>query len=200
MLKKKANQNLRWLLSSLALVLASGLNLATPSPALAEVVQWKSNGHYYEVVAIPAGITWLESREAAKSKGGYLASLTTKQENLFVWSLIAGKPQFWASSIHDGKSDAVGPWIGLFQQRHQIQEPGGGWGWVSAEPFSYANWAPGKPNNLEEIEDYGQFFIVHGSKDVATWNDLPNDALRLTKVQAKRPVAYIVEYDTLPKR
>ena len=104
------------------------------------------------------------------------------------------------SGFHAGKTDAVGPWIGLFQVRHQIQEPGGGWGWVSGEPFSYSNWAPGKPNNLEEIEDYGQYFIVHGSNDQATWNDLPNDSLRLTKVRAKRPVAYIVEYDTKPKR
>ena len=94
----------------------------------------------------------------------------------------------------------MGAWIGLFQVRHQIQEPGGGWGWVSGEPFIYSNWAPGKPNNLEEIEDYGQYFIVHGSNDQATWNDLPNDSLRLTKVRAKRPVGYIVEYDTKPKR
>jgi hypothetical protein len=129
-----------------------------------------------------------------------LATLTSSPENQFVWSLISGRPTFWTTAIHDGKTDAVGPWIGLLQVRHQMQEPAGGWSWVSGEPFSYSNWAPGRPNNLEEIEDYGQYLIVQGSNDQATWNDLPNDSLRLTKVQAKRPVAYIVEYDTKPKR
>ena len=90
-------------------------------------------------------------------------------------------PNFWTTSSHAGKTDSVGPWIGLFQVRHQIKEPGGGWGWVSGEPFSYSNWAPGKPNNLEEIEDYGQYLIVQGSNDQATWIDLPNDSLGLPR-------------------
>ena len=200
LLKRQSKRISSWLGCSVATCAGAILNLIAADPALADLVQWKTNGHYYEVVVAPEGITWTEARLAAQARGGYLATLTSRPENLFVWSLISGKPNFWTSSSHAGKTDAVGAWIGLFQVRHQIQEPGGGWGWVSGEPFIYSNWAPGKPNNLEEIEDYGQYFIVHGSNDQATWNDLPNDSLRLTKVRAKRPVAYIVEYDTKPKR
>ena len=175
---------------------------AFPAPGLAQQqpVRWAKNGHFYEVVAVPEGITWVEAAAAAKQRGGYLAVVNTKQENRFVWTLIAGKPQFWTTSLRQGQADAVGPWIGLVQRRHQVEEPAGGWGWVSQEPLGEVSWAQGKPNNLEEIEDYGHYFVVAGSADTATWNDYPNDARRLTAVKATRPVAYIIEYDSLPRR
>jgi hypothetical protein len=84
------------------------------------------------------------------------------------------------------------------QIRHQAQEPKGGWQWISGEPLASTNWAAGKPNNLEQIEDYGHLFRVAGSKDPATWNDLPNDPTRLNVVRAQRPVAYIVEFERQP--
>lgn len=163
-------------------------------------VRWTGNGHRYEVVAVPGGITWVEARAAAKARGGYLAVVNTKQENRFVWSLIAGKPQFWTTSLRQGQADAVGPWIGLVQRRHQVQEPAAGWGWVTQEPLGEESWAPGKPNNLEEIEDYGHYFVVAGSGDQATWNDYPNDARLLKGVKAARPVAYVIEYESDPRR
>lgn len=199
-MRRQSTRISRWLACTIAFCSGAILDLTVAGPALADLVQWKTNGHYYEVVVAPEGITWIEARQLAQDRGGYLATLTSKAENLFVWSLISGRPNFWTTSSHDGKTDAAGPWIGLFQMRHQVQEPGGGWGWVTTEPFSYSNWASGRPNNLEEIEDYGHYLILQGSNDQATWNDLPNDSLRLTKVRAKRPVAYIVEYDTMPKR
>ncbi|MCP9911245.1 hypothetical protein KBZ15_15230, partial [Cyanobium sp. BA20m-p-22] len=61
-------------------------------------MQWKTNGHYYEVVVAPEGITWIEARLAAQARGGYLAPLTSWPENLFVWSLISGRPNFWTTS------------------------------------------------------------------------------------------------------
>ncbi len=175
---------------------------AVPAPGLAQQqpVRWAGNGLFYEVVAVPGGFTWVEAGAAAKQRGGYLAVVNTKQENRFVWTLIAGKPQFWTTSLRQGQADAVGPWIGLVQRRHQVEEPAGGWGWVSQEPLGVVSWAPGKPNNLEEIEDYGHYFVVAGSADTATWNDYPNDARRLTAVKAARPVAYVVEYDSEPRR
>jgi hypothetical protein len=143
-----------------------GTQLVQLGPAQAEVVTWQ--GHGYEVVEVPGGVTWSEARAAARAR--------------------------------QGQADGVGPWIGLVQVRHQAQEPAGGWRWLSGEPFTTSNWAPGKPNNLEEIEDYGHFFRVTGSSDAGQWNDFPNDGLRLTKVKARRPVAYIIEYTTPPKR
>jgi hypothetical protein len=188
----------RFGLSALAgawLLLSAGVGHGQQQPS-----RWQGNGHFYEVVTVPGGITWVEAEAAARAKGGYLATPTTNQENRFLWTLIAGKPQFWTTSLRQGQADAVGPWIGLVQRRHHVQEPAGGWGWVSQEPMGQTNWAPGKPNNLEEIEDYGHYFVVAGSGDEATWNDYPNDARRLKAVTASRPVAYIIEYNSDPRR
>lgn len=186
-------------LGATALLALASLNPAMAAPAPSERVRWSGNGHLYEVVMVPEGITWLEARAAAKARGGYLATLSSEAENRFVWSLIAGQPRFWTTSLRQGQSDAVGPWIGLVQRRHQAQEPRGGWEWVNGEPLAYTHWAAGKPNNLEEIEDYGHFFSVAGSQEPATWNDIANDPTLLKAVRARRPVAYIVEFDRDPR-
>ena len=176
------------------------LNLAAANPAQAQAVQWKGNGHFYEVVAEPDGITWTQARAAAKARGGDLVSLTSKEENRFAWSFIAEKTQYWTKSLREGESDAVGPWIGLVQIRHQAMEPDKSWRWVSKEPLEYTKWAPGKPNNLQEIEDYAHYFIVACSPKKGTWNDISNDPLQLKGVQAQRLIAYIVEYNSDPSR
>lgn len=181
-----------------ATLLLLGATTLVAAPVQAEPVRWGGNGHLFEVVVVPEGITWLEAKTAASARGGYLATLTSAEENRFVWSLIANQPRFWTTSLRQGQTDAVGPWIGLVQIRHQAQEPKGGWQWISGEPMAYANWAAGKPNNLEQIEDYGHFFRVAGSRDPALWNDLPNDPTQLSVVRAQRPVAYIVEFDQKP--
>jgi hypothetical protein len=182
----------------LATLLLLGVTTLMAAPAQAEPMRWNGNGHSYAVVVVPEGITWLDAKAAASARGGYLATLTSAEENRFVWSLIANQPRAWTTSLRQGQSDDVGPWIGLVQIRHQAQEPKGGWQWISGEPVAFANWAATKPNNLEQIEDYGHFFRVAGSNDPARWNDLPNDPTQLSVVRAQRPVAYIVEFDQKP--
>lgn len=93
--------------ASLAALLAgTALNLASPGLARAEFVQWPDNRHFYEVVAVPEGITWIDDQAAAKARGGYLASLTTMEENRFMWSLIARNPRFWTTSLRRACSAA----------------------------------------------------------------------------------------------
>lgn len=183
-----------------ALTLLTGLGLAVPALAQEQIVRWPGNGHFYEVVVVPAGLTWTEAEAAARARGGALASLNTAAENRFVWSLIAGQPRYWSRSLRQGQTDGVGPWIGLVQVRHHQQEPAQGWRWLSGDALGEASWAPGRPNNLEQIEDYGHFFRVAGSGLEASWNDLPNDPRELKSVRTDRPVAYIVEYATPPRR
>ena len=66
------------------------------------------NGHWYRVVHVPAGLMWNDANEAARAEGGYLATITSAEENAFVFSLIQD-PIYW--------NGPRGPWIGGFQRR-----------------------------------------------------------------------------------
>jgi hypothetical protein len=61
-------------------------------------VQWSvadgGNGHYYEVVSVPESIIWSDAKIAAEASGGYLATITSSQENEFVFNLT-DNPIFW---------------------------------------------------------------------------------------------------------
>src|SRR5947209_3928494 len=76
-----------------------------------QLVQWPvaqgGNGHYYEVVSAPAGIAWGNASLAAPNRGGYLATITSAEENAFVFNLANQDATVWYSGY--------GPWLGGFQ-------------------------------------------------------------------------------------
>ena len=80
------------------------------------------NGREYEV--IERGMTWIQARDLAIARGGYLACINSAEEQAFVVSLIS-----------KGNRDAY--WIGGYRD--------GTWKWVSNETFNYNKWAPGQP-------------------------------------------------------
>ena len=100
------------------------------------------NGHSY--YRSTGSMTWTDARQACLNMGGHLVTVTTPEENNFIFNL-------WPSG-----------WIGLTDEVVEGQ-----WRWVTGEPYSYSSWNPGEPNNSGN-EDYVQF--VGGGK----WNDLPN--------------------------
>ncbi len=125
--------------------------------AIATPVEWPiasgGNGHLYEAV-YSGGSTWEDAQIAAEAAGGYLATITSAEENAFVFSLVHGKPEYW-----NGTS---GPWLGGFQPPGS-PEPAGNWIWITGEPFGYTNWYPGEPTNGENQwggED-GLIFLEH---------------------------------------
>ena len=110
-------------------------------------VQWEGpsgNGHWYSKVVWDTPKSWAQSRAQAEQWGGSLACVTSEPERLFIKALgLAQAPcgsgsQGW---LLGGYQDLTAP---------DYQEPGGGWRWVSGEPWSYAVWFPGRP------DDYGQ--------------------------------------------
>jgi len=109
--------------------------------------KWKvadgGNGHTYRVVSAPEGITWTEANRRAVAVGGHLATITSKAENDFVFSLL-DHPEYWNRMGHGPWM--MGPWIGGMQAEG-AREPDGGWQWVTAEPFEFTNWFPGDPND-----------------------------------------------------
>src|SRR5258707_9627961 len=117
------------------LVAAASLLLclfAVERPAQGQVFQWTNgtgaNGHFYEVIIAPGGISWAEADYTAGLRGGYLATLNTPEENAFVFSMV-NLPYYW---VNDAAGNSQGPWIGGFQQAGST-EPDGGWQWVNNE-------------------------------------------------------------------
>jgi hypothetical protein len=134
------------------------------------------NGHTYRVVAASGLISWDAANAAALATGGYLATITSAEENSFVFTLI-DDPTYWTQSSNDH-----GPWIGGFQPANS-SEPSGGFTWVkqtgaaTPELFAYANWESGEPNNLTTTvsginynQDRVSFFHV-GTGRAPTWSD-----------------------------
>jgi hypothetical protein len=126
------------------------------------------NGHFYEFVSASA-ITWTAAKVAAEARTynglqGYLATITSAEENAFAFS----------------KVNAVG-WIGASDAANEGQ-----WVWAvgpeAGQPLNgnYSNWGSGEPNNAGN-EDYAHF------RSDAKWNDLRNSYG--TYVQG-----YVVEY------
>jgi hypothetical protein len=177
----------RGILASLFTVAA--IAIATTSAASGAPVQWPGNGHYYEVVAAPGGISWPAASAAAQAStfnttSGDLATITSGPENTFVFGLMTD-PALWAA-VGTGSR---GPWIGGVQPAGSV-EPDGGWQWVSGEPFVFSNWAAGEPNGGAG-EDRIHFYngtVGGGGAPIpgATWNDLDsaNASVR----------SYVVEY------
>ncbi len=146
-----------------------------------EIVQWSSsaggNDHFYEVVTPIDRIGWPLANLLAMSRGGYLATITSAAENSFVFGLLDYNEHF--VSQWD-----FGPWLGGYQPAGS-PEPGGGWRWVTGEPFVYTNWYDGNPSDSDGIEDCLHFLIN------SQWNDIaPNGAWDTIPMGG-----FIVEYD-----
>ncbi|MBX3365079.1 MAG: immunoglobulin domain-containing protein [Phycisphaeraceae bacterium] len=151
----------------------------------AEPVQWQGNGHWYEVIVVP-DVNWGTARDAAVLRGGYLATITSQEENDFVFQLVMNTPNSWYY-FDDRRS--IGPWLGGYQTPGS-KAPDEGWVWVTGEPFEFTNWAPGQPDN----DDLGECFLHFSNLGPVldgTWNDrAANDN--------NRDTAYVVEYDSVP--
>lgn len=104
------------------------------------------NGHYYYIYNLPEVTTWEQAQQYCRSKNGYLATLTTKEENAFAYSLLKS-------------FNLTGAYFGLHDTGYND------WKWVNNEKFSYSNWAYGEPSSYSE--PYGMFY----EKYVETWND-----------------------------
>jgi hypothetical protein len=143
--------------------------------AFAAPVKWEQNGHWYEVIVVgpPGEISWPAAKAAAEEKGGYLATLTSAEENTFVFNLTVSTPGAW----HSSAEWMIGPWIGGSDAASE-----GNWQWVTGEPWAYTNWLSGQPDNWED-EDY---LIFWGRSTITpTWND------------ADIANGYVIEYDSL---
>jgi len=86
-----------------------------------------SNGHYYQRVEIKK--TWEDSKIYCQNLGGHLATITSEEENEFVFNELV-------------KNSKTSCWLG----GNDIQQEGT-WEWITGENWVYSNWQAGEPNN-----------------------------------------------------
>jgi hypothetical protein len=105
-----------------------------------ELEQWAFGPAVHE----PVGQHWYErvnfswpgyagSQALCQSRGGYLASISSAQENEWLWNQLAGG---WCM-------------LGATDAGHE-----GAWTWASGEPWQYTNWRSGEPNDCCLGQDY----------------------------------------------
>ncbi|NQX00008.1 hypothetical protein HQ447_05055, partial [bacterium] len=81
--------------------------------------------------------TWDQARLSAIAEGGNLATFTSEAEwDLALWSLG-----------FEALFDVNGLWVGASDAAVE-----GTWGWVTGEAFSFAPWAVGQPDNLNNSD------------------------------------------------
>lgn len=135
--------------------------------ANASPIQWTTgNGHWYDVVWVDTGLSWEAARDMADQSGGHLVTLTTDEENSFVWD-------FLNDNLAD-RTEYKNYWLG---GSDVLEE--GTWAWVTGEYWSISdyldNWHPGEPNNgaggqYEGMQDYLHFWDT----DSGLWDDMHN--------------------------
>lgn len=138
------------------------LMIALVPTAQAEKVYWPTNGHYYEYVS--ELVTWEQAMNYAEDQTynglpGYLVTLTTPEENAFVYESVLGgnAPAPWGD-----------PWIGGYQNDAN-SAPADNWHWVTEEPWDWTNWAPWEPNDWDE--DFGEMYLQFTPDGNGWWND-----------------------------
>jgi hypothetical protein len=155
--------------------------LAVTAPVLGAVpVLDDVTGHLYDAVAPDGGINWTDARAAAEalSSGGcqgYLASITSAEENAFILFEFPVVAPFIGS----------GYWIGGYQPE-DASSADADWTWVSGEPFVYANWAAGAPAEGGLGDADAVHYVSEGFGSPVKWNDFN---------QAEPTPGYVVEFD-----
>lgn len=174
--------------------------------------------HYYQLVYLPDGnLNWFQAAYLADSGGGYLASITSEQENDFIFAMVNDMKYFWKfPAYEEGKSQhnhyeiTIGPFLGGYQPEGSA-EPAGGWSWLSGEPWTYSNWAKNlndgvidkdpRPNDQPNDSGNGQRVMGFGEMNlpVPTWGDYMDDVGTYGRDRLPgRSYAFIVEYNQKP--
>ncbi len=119
--------------------------------ALAVPVFNSDNGHYYEAIA--GNYDWNVAKSLAEASSyngmqGHLATLTSSDENYWVWNNMGTNVNAYLLGATDQYEEGV-------------------WEWVTGEAWSWTNWSSGEPNNCCGGEHALEFWANNGS-----WNDI----------------------------
>lgn len=105
--------------------------------------------------------TWAQAKEHAESQGGTLATFANEGEWNRAMLSIGGGALY----------DIGGLWIGATDEAAE-----GTWDWITGETFTFANWAVGQPDNLND-SDYAAVAGDLGGT-VGKWYDYRSSTIR----------------------
>lgn len=160
-----------------------------------------ATGHYYDFVSTYCNQPWAEARGQAVAAGGYLATVTSADEQLCMSTIQGGTWAAWWSGGSDAAVEGEWRWV----TGPEATESGGAgrqywqggptqFGGTTTAPDHYANWFPppafAEPNNSGN-EDYMSFNTGGGIGGANNyWNDVgsANSAV----------CGYAVEFDSDP--
>ncbi|MBR5294130.1 MAG: hypothetical protein IKU31_05080, partial [Oscillospiraceae bacterium] len=108
----------------------------------------KFNGHTYQIYNCAP--TWDEAKAHCEALGGHLATITSQEENDYLYHFI-------------GSRNVTNAFFGYTDEAEE-----GTWVWVNGETSDYTNWHSGEPSNSNKKEHYAMFY--KDFKD-GTWND-----------------------------
>lgn len=108
------------------------------------------NGHYYYLYVADEASSYERALQYCNTQGGYLATVTSQEENDFLLSYMKSQG---CESAYFGFSDA---------------DEEGVWTWNNGEKAEYTNWHNNEPNGENPNEDYALFYYKYAD---GTWND-----------------------------
>ena len=113
--------------------------------------QYSYDSHLYQVMKLDFDTTdiWSYGKRQCEMFGGHLATITSPEENEFVYSMLCDnnvKRAIFGLSSPDGEN----------------------WSWITGEPFEYSNWGNGEPSFDFYDMDYGMYYDVYTHGE---WND-----------------------------
>jgi len=181
----------RSICGSAFIVLALSITSAHGGP-----IQWTvgdgGNGHYYDLIFGSDSVSWTDARTLADGSAylglpGHLVTLNSAAEDEFL------KTNFESEILLDSNSDSFpnGPfgtfgWIGLSDPNGT-----GNFEWVTGEPLTYTNWAPGEPNSIGTERFAHIWRRKFGTSDdpLWSWNNFANEP------SSRRLTGYFVEFE-----
>lgn len=131
------------------------------------------NGHFYKVYDY--SISWKDANTACVEMGGYLATLTSADEEKFVYDLLKnGTKNYY--------------WLGGSDEKQE-----GVWEWITGEDWNYTHWFSGQPDNHSDHTGEPENYLVIARANMG-WNDLPNTGDTYGSSELKNS-GYICEWE-----
>ena len=126
----------------------------------------------YEV--IPEKLTWEKAKVYCESRGGHLATITSRKEETEIIALLE-------------EAGLTAAWLGA-----DNLNAANGFQWITDERFSYAAWGTNEPNNTQGEECY--LMLMYQEDEGWIWNDSSNNGLDVFPVSE---VGFVCEWDEI---